>query len=75
MPCLAGFLPAVYLTEDILQTDEAELSLRHELTHLRHLDYIRFFCRAAAVSVYWWNPRPDRRVTRSIYFFAKICYN
>ena len=55
-PCLAGLIPAVYLTEDVLQTDEAELILRHELTHLRHLDFLWSFCRAAAVSVYWWNP-------------------
>ena len=55
-PCLAGLIPAVYLTEDVLQADEAELILRHELTHLRHLDFLWSFCRAAAVSVYWWNP-------------------
>ena len=30
--------------------------LRHELTHLRHLDPLWSFCRAAAVTVYWWNP-------------------
>ena len=32
-PCLAGLIPAVYLTEDVLQTDAAELILSHELTH------------------------------------------
>ncbi len=55
-PCLAGLVPAVYLTEDVLQTDETELILRHELTHLRHLDFLWSFCRTAAVIVYWWNP-------------------
>ena len=55
-PCLAGLLPAVYLTEDVLQTGEAELIVRHELTHLRHLDFLWSFFRMAAVSVYWWNP-------------------
>ena len=55
-PCLAGLIPAVYLTQDVLQTDEAELILRHELTHLRHLDSLWSFCRTAAVVVYWWNP-------------------
>ena len=55
-PCLAGLLPAVYLTEDVLQTDSTELILRHELTHLRHLDFWWSFCRTAAVIVYWWNP-------------------
>ena len=55
-PCLAGLIPAVYLTEDVLQADEAELILRHELTHLRHLDFLWLLCRTAAVTVYWWNP-------------------
>lgn len=55
-PCLAGLIPAVYLTEDVVQTDAAELVLRHELTHLQHLDPLWSFCRAAAVTVYWWNP-------------------
>ena len=55
-PCLAGLIPAVYLTENVVQTDAAELILRHELTHLRHLDPLWAFCRAAAVTVYWWNP-------------------
>lgn len=55
-PCLAGLIPAVYLTQDVLQTDEAELIVRHELTHLRHLDFLWSFCRTAAVVVYWWNP-------------------
>ena len=55
-PCLAGLIPAVYLTEDVLQADEAELIVRHELTHLRHLDFLWSLCRTAAVTVYWWNP-------------------
>lgn len=55
-PCLAGLVPAVYLTEDVLQTNSTELILRHELTHLRHLDFLWSFCRTAAVILYWWNP-------------------
>lgn len=55
-PCLAGLVPAVYLTEDVLQTPETELILCHELTHLRHLDFLWSLCRTAAVIVYWWNP-------------------
>ena len=46
----------MYLTEDVLQTAETELILRHELTHLRHLDHLWSFCRTAAVIAYWWNP-------------------
>ena len=55
-PCLAGLIPAVYLTEDVLQTDSTELILRHELTHLHHLDFLWSLCRTIAVIVYWWNP-------------------
>ena len=55
-PCLAGLVPAVYLTQGALQTDAAELILRHELTHLRHLDFLWSFCRTMAVIIYWWNP-------------------
>ena len=55
-PCLAGLIPAVYLTEDVLQADDAELIVRHELTHLHHLDFLWSLCRAVAVAIYWWNP-------------------
>ena len=55
-PCLAGLIPAVYLTDSVLGTDEAELILQHELTHLRHLDFIWSLCRTLAVIAYWWNP-------------------
>ena len=55
-PCLAGLIPAVYLTRNVLQNDTAALILRHELTHLRHLDPLWSFCRTAAVVAYWWNP-------------------
>ncbi len=55
-PCLAGLIPAVYLTEDVLRSDTTELIVRHELTHLRHLDFLWSFCRTLAVIVYWWNP-------------------
>ena len=55
-PCLAGLVPAVYLTEDVLRNDTTELILRHELTHLHHLDFLWSLCRTLAVIVYWWNP-------------------
>ena len=44
------------MTEDVLRNDTTELIVRHELTHLRHLDFLWAFCRTAAVVVYWWNP-------------------
>ncbi|MFR5760227.1 MAG: M56 family metallopeptidase [Oscillospiraceae bacterium] len=40
----------------MLQNDTTALILRHELTHLRHLDPLWSFCRTAAVVAYWWNP-------------------
>lgn len=43
-PCLAGLIPAVYLTRNVLQNDTTALILRHELTHLRHLDPLWSFC-------------------------------
>ena len=55
-PCLAGLIPAVYLTEDVLRNDTTGLIVRHELTHLHHLDFLWSLCRTAAVTVYWWNP-------------------
>ena len=55
-PCLAGLIPAVYLTEDVLRNDTTELIVRHELTHLHHLDFLWLLCRTIAVIVYWWNP-------------------
>ena len=55
-PCLAGLIPAVYLTEDVLRNDTTELIVRHELTHLHHLDFLWSPCRTIAVIVYWWNP-------------------
>ena len=55
-PCLAGLIPAVYLTEDVLRNDTTELIVRHELTHLHHLDFLWSLCRTIALIVYWWNP-------------------
>ena len=55
-PCLAGLIQAVYLTEDVLRNDTTELIVRHELTHLHHLDFLWSLCRTIAVIVYWWNP-------------------
>lgn len=40
----------------MLRNDTTELIVRHELTHLRHLDFLWSFCRTLAVIVYWWNP-------------------
>ena len=58
-PCLFGlFRPAIYLTEDVVVTDEAVLRhvLVHEETHFRHGDHIWRALRGVALALHWWNP-------------------
>ena len=58
-PCLFGlFRPAIYLTEDVVVTDEAVLRhvLVHEETHFRHGDHIWSALRGVALALHWWNP-------------------
>lgn len=40
----------------MLRNDTTELIVRHELTHLHHLDFLWSLCRTIALIVYWWNP-------------------
>ena len=53
-PCTAGW--SVYLPPEAADCPSRELILRHELTHLRHLDPLWNAVRLAALTVYWWNP-------------------
>ncbi len=55
-PCLAGLIPAIYLTPENAYSDSSTLTMIHEYTHLRHGDYIWAAVRAAALIVHWWNP-------------------
>ncbi len=55
-PCLAGVIPAVYLTPEIAASPDAELVMIHEYTHLRHGDPVWSLMRTAACIVFWWHP-------------------
>lgn len=58
-PCLFGILPAVYIPEGSIQTeDEQQLAfvLEHELTHYRHGDHIWAFVRILCLIINWYNP-------------------
>lgn len=55
-PCLAGLIPAIYLTPENAYSESSTLTMIHEYTHLRHGDYIWSAVRAIALIVHWWNP-------------------
>ncbi|MBQ9133527.1 MAG: hypothetical protein IJX64_03235 [Clostridia bacterium] len=55
-PCLAGLLPAIYLTPEAANSASKEFVIAHEYTHLRHGDHIWAALRTLALIVYWWNP-------------------
>ncbi len=55
-PCLAGIIPAIYLTPDAANAPSQDFVIRHEYTHLRHGDHVWSVLRTLALIVYWWNP-------------------
>ncbi|MBQ9133528.1 MAG: M56 family metallopeptidase, partial [Clostridia bacterium] len=55
-PCLAGLLPAIYLTPSAAHSESKEFVIAHEYTHLRHGDHLWAALRTLALIVYWWNP-------------------
>lgn len=55
-PCLTGFPPSIYLSDDAADKPLSSLVIIHEYTHLRHGDPLWAFCRTAAVCVFWWHP-------------------
>ncbi|MBQ4599829.1 MAG: hypothetical protein IJB19_07940 [Clostridia bacterium] len=55
-PCLAGLIPAIYLTPAAANSPSERFVITHEYTHLRHGDHIWSALRTAALIVYWWNP-------------------
>ena len=55
-PCLAGLIPAIYLTPDAARSPSKAFVIAHEYTHLRHGDHIWAALRTLALIVYWWNP-------------------
>jgi len=55
-PCLTGFPPTIYLSEDAADKPLSSLVIIHEYMHLRHGDPIWAFCRTLAVCIFWWHP-------------------
>ncbi len=55
-PCLTGFPPTIYLSENAADKPLSALVIIHEYMHLRHGDPLWSFCRVAAVCVFWWHP-------------------
>lgn len=55
-PCLAGWIPTIYLTPAAAEPKEYALVVLHEYTHFRHGDHVWNLLRTAALIVYWWNP-------------------
>ena len=56
VPCVAGFVPAIYLTPDCANSKSETLTIIHEKIHLRHGDHIWGIVRALAIIVFWYNP-------------------
>lgn len=56
VPCIAGFVPSIYITPEAANSESEELIILHEYTHLRHGDHIWTLVRAVAMVVFWWNP-------------------
>ena len=55
-PCLHGIIPSIYLTPAANESQERELILQHEFTHLRHGDNLWAVIRILALILLWWNP-------------------
>ena len=55
-PCVFGLIPSIYLTVAANESDERELILLHEYTHLRHGDNLWAIVRTVVLIFHWWNP-------------------
>ncbi len=55
-PCVFGILPKIYVTPAAAESENLDLILRHELTHVRHGDNLWAVVRTAAIVIFWWNP-------------------
>ncbi|MBQ8508365.1 MAG: hypothetical protein IJ493_00470 [Clostridia bacterium] len=55
-PCLAGLIPAIYITPAAEKSDALPMILLHERTHLRHLDPLWSTVRVIVCCALWWNP-------------------
>lgn len=56
-PCIIGYSsPIVFLPSLDLTTEELYCILYHELSHLRHADFIWVLFMEILCTIYWWNP-------------------
>ncbi len=56
VPCVAGFIPSIYITPECINSDSENLIVIHEHCHIRHGDHIWSYIRVASLVVFWWNP-------------------
>ena len=56
VPCIAGFIPSIYITPEAAKSESERLIIMHEYFHLRHGDHIWSALRVLALIVFWWNP-------------------
>jgi len=57
IPLLFHSLPAaIYLPKNLMNHDQMEVSLRHELTHYMHRDHIWAWLLRICSILQWWNP-------------------
>ena len=56
VPCIAGFIPSIYITPETANSKSEMMVVIHERTHMRHGDHIWSIVRALALIVFWWNP-------------------
>lgn len=56
-PCVAGIIPAIYVTPAAAENSDAlDYILKHEHCHIRHGDHVWALLRCAALSIHWYNP-------------------
>ncbi len=56
VPCVAGFIPSIYITPEVANNGSEHLIITHEYCHIRHCDHVWSAVRALALIVFWWNP-------------------
>ncbi len=56
VPCVAGFIPSIYITPECISNNSENLIVIHEHCHIRHGDHIWSYIRVASLVIFWWNP-------------------
>lgn len=55
-PCTFGIIPSIYVTSDIANSNQIDMVLMHEYSHVRQFDTFRSVLRLAVTAVFWFNP-------------------